>query len=1029
MRIFTLTVALISVCLNCNADELQYNRDIQPILSENCFFCHGQDPAHREADLRLDSSEEALKDLGDYAAIVPGKPDASEMVKRVLSSDPDVQMPPPDSNRHLSPDQIELLRKWINQGAVYQPHWAYIPPVRSELPEVKASSWVKQPIDQFVLRRLESESLSPSPETSPATWLRRASFDLVGLPPTPNEIHAFEADVTSMGEAAYAEAVDRLLASPHFGERMAVDWLDASRYADTHGFNNDSTRTMWRWRDWVIDAFNENMPYDQFITEQLAGDLLPNPTLEQRIATGFSRNHVINSEGGIIDEEYRVEYVADRVRTMSTAWLGLTTECARCHDHKFDAIKQRDYYQFFAFFNNIAEFGEDGRVANAVPMIKAPTRQQQAELRQQRIELDTLDAKIAIARNAIKPQDVEIRGRELYPSSEEGFINMLDVPDAGDELLGNGIRLRKDEPNSQIKTKKLEFNKNKTATLSLWIKPDEQNDRDVAILSSIDYNGSTADAQYGKGRELRLVDGEIEWRESSRLSVYARIVRSSGAAIKPGQWHQVVVTVVEGRSAATVRIFIDGEEIQTEAIYDGYVDAPPDREMILGGDNAKDSPVFVGEIDELKFAQRAMNSESIRLQFFCKAIPLALAQPNSALYQDWILRWSMLPSDLQQQRSKLWERHLLLQRSLPTSMVMQELPKPRESFVLLRGNYDAHGDRVYPAALESLLAPWPENAPRNRLGLAQWFTQPNHPLTARVVVNRFWAECFGVGIVKTVEDFGAQSEWPSHPEVLDLLSRDFIDGGWNVKALLKSIVLSATYRQSSHVTSDLYSRDPENRLLARGPRVRLKAELMRDQALTVSGLLKTKIGGPSVFPYQPSKLYESIVVGADYPGSKWEQSEGDDLYRRSLYTFLKRTVPHPSMLTFDAPDREVCTVRRSRTNTPLQALLLWNEQGYLEAAMQLAKRMMAEGGVDDVARVSFAFELATGRIPTESEVGVLVKTLNSLQSDFSQRPEAAAAFIKAGGESDTTREAVGYNAAMMAIANMILNLDETITKN
>lgn len=1061
----TISVWLLVVAMSPSllAEELSFNRDIRPILSENCFQCHGQDPQHREADLRLDVREEAIKDLGGYRAIVPGKPESSELVARLIAHDPDKKMPPPASNRLVTKEQIETIRRWIEEGASYQIHWAYLPPQKSKLPEVQNPSWPRQPFDRFVLSGLEKQGIDPSAESSPEVWLRRVSFDLIGLPPPPDEIRTFVNDVAQRQEAAYEHAVDRLLQSPHFGERMAMEWMDIARYADSHGFNNDGLRSMWRWRDWVIDAFNDNMPYDRFVLEQLAGDLLPAPTLEQQIATGFSRNHVINSEGGIIDEEYRVEYVADRVRTMSTAWLGLTTECARCHDHKFDPISQRDYYRLFAFFNNVAEHGEDGRTANAVPMIPAPTREQQRVLADQRDRLRLLDAEIA---DLQKSPELLIDSSDLFESkatskeTNDDWQWLLESGEARDRQVGNGISFNASQPLIQIAAKNLPFSKHKQTILSLWIKPNSDNPDEVAILSSIDYGGSPADTQYGKGRELRLVDGELEWRESSRLPVYSRIVITEGASVSREQWSQIVVIVGGDNNAAAVRFFVNGQEVATHSLYDGLINEAPDKDVLIGRDNAKDSSRFLGQIDELRWSHHLPTSEEIRDGFLKVAIPYTRSHVKCETSQSWLMTARSLSNEklrtLIDQRSRLWEEHLALRRELPTTMVMRELGEaqdmhaplsqysdrysnryrkkylsqgPRKTYVLTRGNYDAPGEEVDPGALETLLAPWPIDAPRNRLGLARWLTQPQHPLTSRVVVNRFWAQLFGVGLVKTVEDFGSQSEWPSHPELLDWLARDFVDSGWNVKALMKSLVLSAAYRQSSETTPAAVARDPENRRIGRGPRVRLPAELIRDQALAISGLLKPQIGGPSVYPYQPDKLYDGIVVGTEYPGSRWQLSQGDNLYRRSLYTFWKRTVTHPAMLTFDAPDREVCTARRSRTNTPLQALLLWNETGYLEASRQLGARMIKEGGDEDSSRVSFAFQLATGRLPVAAESEILVKAIKRLRSDFESRPADAAAFIQMGASPVDQSIAPADLAAAMAVANMILNLDETITKN
>ena len=1016
---------------------LEFNRDIRPILSENCFRCHGQDAAHREAKLRLDEFESATRDRHGFAAIVPGKPEESELLARLTATDPEEVMPPPDANKHVTPAQVALLRRWIAEGAPYQKHWAFVPPERPAPPPVRATTWARTGLDPFVLARLERENLSPAAAAKPETWLRRVSLDLIGLPPTPAELDGFAAHVATSGDQAYAAAVDRLLASPHFGERQAVEWLDAARYADTHGFNNDSARTMWRWRDWVIEAFNANLPYDRFITEQLAGDLLPQPTLDQRIATGFARNHVINSEGGIIDEEYRVEYVTDRVRTLSTAWLGLTMECTRCHDHKFDPVTQRDYYRLFAFFNSVPEHGEDGRVANAVPMIPAPTREQQTALAGQERELATLDQQLQVARTAWRwhaddpPRVAALAAAARAQAETDPGVALLATENSPDGVVDGAWHTDPAKSAPKIPVAKLDFGAKDGLTVAFWLKPDADNPRDVALLSALNHLGSPADAQFGKGRELRLVDGELELRFSDRYPVYAIVLRSEGAGVRAGEWRHLAVVYAGGKNAAGVRLFVDGHEVPTRVLYDGMSSESPKREFLLGADNAKDGPQWRGALDEVRSYPRALDSAAVRARFAAEALPYALGQIGRATASDTVRGWvrdALLASDAAA-RDLAWEQHLALRRSLPTAMVLQELPQPRPTFVLNRGNYDAPGEPVEPGVPEALLAPWPAGAPRNRLGLARWLTQPSHPLTARVVVNRFWAQLFGTGLVKTLEDFGSQSEWPSHPALLDWLAREFIDGGWNVQALFKTLVLSATYRQDSATTPAHAARDPENRLLAHGPRVRLPAELIRDQALAVSGLLSPRIGGPSVYPYQPEKLYEGIVVDAPYPSTKWGVSTGEELYRRSLYTFWKRTIPHPAMTTFDSPDREFCTVRRARTNTPLQALTLWNEPGYLEAARQLGTRLLREGGADDSARVAFAFRLATGRRPTANETRVLTTALARLRADFTAHGDDAYAFVKVGASALDATLPPAELAAATGVASMILSLDETITKN
>ena len=1065
--------------------RVEFNRDVRPILSENCFFCHGQDPAHREAKLRLDTSEGATRDLGGYAAVVPGKPDESEVVKRLVAHDPDELMPPAKSNRKVSPAQVEVVRRWIAEGAAYQKHWAFQTPVRPPTPAVRQADWPRNDVDRFVLARLEAEGLTPSREATPGKWLRRASLDLIGLPPTPAELDAFLADVTSRGEPAYAAAADRLLASERFGERQAIDWLDVARYADTHGFNNDTTRTMWRWRDWVIGAFNANQPYDRFITEQLAGDQMPfqfgagdggageSAALDRRLATGFGRNHVISSEGGVIDEEYRVEYVADRVRTTSTAWLGLTTECARCHDHKFDPIPQKDYYRFFALFNNVAEHGEDGRVANAVPLIPAPTRAQQERAAALDRGLADLDATLRPARDGWRwgdepaaavaeaimaavtaaPREASFTvDAETTAPKAKAYSFPTTAPSSVPGVRGNAWVA--DGAAAVAKLEPTAFVPNGPAggSVAFWVMTDPGVARDVPLFSSLNHEGNPADTSFGQGIELRLVDGELEFTASERYPVYALRVRTDGADLRPGQWRHVAVAfdvpypALQRTPWSSVRLFVDGREQPVRILNDGLGGRPGPRSLLVGADNAKGGARWRGAIDEWRAFPKALSADEVRALFAADALPYAVARARvgeaTTAELAWLRDAALAAADpvwreAAARREAVRQDRLALARQVPTAMVMAEASSPRKATVLVRGAYDAPGEPVEPGAMESLLVPWPEGAPRNRLGLAQWLTRPDHPLTGRVVVNRLWAQLFGTGIVKTVEDFGSQGEWPSHPELLDRLARDFVDGphggaagrAWDVKALLKTLVLSATYRQDSAVTPALLERDPENRLLARGPRVRLPAELVRDQALAVSGLLKQRLGGPSVFPYQPADLYKGTVVGANYPGTTWPQSAGDDLYRRSLYTFWKRTVPHPAMLTFDAPDREFCTARRSRTNTPLQALTLLNEMGLVEASRALAGRMLKEGGEGDAAKASYAFRLATGRSPTDAEVGVLTRTWARFRAEFAADPKAAEAMLAVGASKPDGSVPPAELAAASVVTSLLLNLDETITKD
>ncbi len=1007
------------------------------------------------AGLQLDTFEGATAIKGKRAALVPGDPASSTLFQRITAEHPARKMPPVSSNRTLTSEQVVLIRQWIEEGGKYEKHWAFIPPARPKVP-ASQSGWQKNEIDAFVEERLTREKLHPNAAANPAAWLRRVSLDLIGIPPSPAEYAAFEKNVQTRGEAAYQTEADRLLSSPRYGERMAIDWLDVARYADTHGFNNDSSRSMWRWRDWVIDSFNRNQPYNQFLTEQLAGDLLPNPTLDQKIATGFSRNHVINSEGGIIEEEYRIEYVSDRVRTLGMAWLGLTLECARCHDHKYDPISQKDHYQFFAFFNNVSELGEDGRVANAVPLLSAPTKEQQARIAKLEQKISRLQPVLDRQAKTGKWKDADrekiLRAVASLPEPEGAVlrINCEEIRGMDEKTSGKlqhlpgvqGKACASSDAGLMIADKAVPVSKREPLVLSLWLNP-ASSDQDVALFSTIDYNMSPSAVLYGKGIEFRLVQGELEFRFSDRFPAYSIRVRSKGAGLKAGQWRHATFLYegVEGNDparadASWVRMFIDGEEVATSILNEGVTlpDAkskPAPATFRVGWDNRPEGNRYQGLFDEVAFWTRRLSDEEIRNRFYRQALPYVLAKQQQAattIEAGWIQEWKLNNNSQRRQLRGLQTELLKLHRKAPTVMVMDELAQPRETHILLRGVYNAPGDVVKAEVPESILGGWPEGAPKNRLGLAQWLTKPDHPLTSRVVVNRFWQQVFGTGLVKTSENFGLQSEWPSHPELLDWLAVEFIESGWDVKALMRKMVLSATYRQDSAASPELFGRDAENRLLARGPRFRLPAEILRDQALSLAGLMTDRIGGPSVFPYQPEGLYQGIVVAADYPGTKYIESTGDDLYRRSLYTFWKRTVTHPTMTVFDAPDREFCIVRRSATNTPLQALTLLNDPIYVEAARKLAERTIRDGGSSPAERLRYAFVLATGRQPKQNEVDVLVQTFEKMLAEYRADEKGARGLISVGASVAATNIPVIELAAYMAVTNMILNLDEVVTK-
>ena len=1038
-----------TVCAaEARAQKVEFNRDIRPILSENCFFCHGADAGKRKGKFRLDVAQAALAE----GVIVPGKPGESKLVTRIFSKDSEEVMPPPDSKRHLTDAQKKLLRDWIKDGAKYENHWAFTAPKKASLPVVKSKKWPHNEIDNFVLARLEKEKLAPTPRASLERLLRRVSLDLTGLPPTPEQIKKWSSRTN-----AYEVAVDELLASPRFGERMASDWMDMARYADTHGFNNDSLRTMWRWRDWVIDAFNRNLPYDRFITEQLAGDLLEKPSLDQMVATGFNRNHVINSEGGIIDEEYRVEYVVDRVQTTSLAWLGLTVGCARCHDHKFDPVAQKDFYRLYAFFNSTDEFGEDGRIGNASPLMATPTTAQQTVASKQSALLQAASDKIknllatasaqndfsglslesipvhtniAVALNlptnsAVASALTNLAGGK--PFEVTGAIASTNGPLGNPALTLNGQSFLKTEALPKIDT-------GKGWAIATWVKRD--NASEAAIFSTMNFSAPPSSGSYGRGVEIRFTaEGAIEVRLSRRWPAYSATIVTR-ETVAQGEWRNLLVTSEGPANVKSLRVFLDGQECFRDLLHDNNAEVALDGQALIGSSKETNAHPFAGALADFKLLSSPIENEKLARESSLAALRFALETPaparsskqmdllRAALLEKNNPEFSRAVSDAKTARAALLE----IERTAPTTMVMHDLKTPRPTHILFRGQYDQPREIVEPGVPEFLL-PFPASAPRNRLGLAQWLTDPRQPLTSRVVVNHFWQGLFGQGIVKSAEDFGFQADWPSHPELLDWLAVDFVASGWDVKKLIRRIVTSSTYCQDSNSSERLNERDPENRLLAHGPRQRLTAEMLRDQALAISGLLHEEIGGPPVFPFQPTNLYKGIVVQADYPGAAYTESQGKDLYRRSLYTFWKRTVPHPTLATFDAPDREVCVARRLRTNTPLQALALMNDPIQLEAARKFAERILIEGGEKNSDRLDFAFQLATARSPKSVERDAISSLLEQRLAHYKSNPDAAKALLAVGTYKAKESLDSAELAAYANIASLILNLDETITRN
>lgn len=1019
---------------------------IKPILAAHCWSCHGPDEQARKADLRLDRREDALAST----AIVPGKAAESSLVQRIDSADPSLVMPPPETKKPLSEQQRKVLKQWIEAGAKYSQHWSLVPPSKFDpalpeqetRPETAAAKSIAKRIDQIVASKLQSHGLSASPPASPEVLLRRISLDLTGLPPTIQEQDEFLKDPS---DAALEQTVDRLLQSDAYAERMASQWLDLARYADTNGYNNDEDRQMWPWRDWVIDAYRQNMPYDQFVTEQLAGDLIPNPSLQQQVATGFLRNQGHNTEGGIIQEEYRVEYVADRVHTVATVFLGLSMQCARCHDHKVDPISQAEYYRFFSLVNNLEEKQASySNFVGAEPFVRVPTAAQLQSKKQLSQELQMIKEQWQAKEDRIpqtwtqwvaanSDQSIQqILGntqREHLDFEQSGSLGQDPEWLQADHLhlvAGKQGTAASLQPDRILASKRLgKLRADQPFSISVWVNVPSLGS--MAILSRMDEQMSY------RGYDMLLVNGKIEVHLVDQWPGNA-IKISSQQAIAPNQWHHLVLTYDGSKKAAGAKLYIDGKETK--------FDIPNDN---LTGDLATEKPFHLGLretslpltglVDELRIFDGSLSPEDVvqLSQLQVPQTPLAwvrtpwdkLSQEQRNVAKTWT-REKLDPQhgQLQSQISQIEKNIVGIDQAAPAVMVMKEMNPPRETFILKRGQYDQPTTKVQPGIPESLRIEGLEQ-PANRLQLAQWLTHPKNPLTARVAVNRLWEQCFGVGIVRTSEDFGGSGEYPSDPVLLDTLSIDFIENGWDVRRMLKQIVMSQTYRQSSRTTEEHQLKDPENRLLARGPRHRLSAETIRDNALAISGLLSRQIGGPSVKPYQPAGLWEDVTVERR---GKYVADTGDALFRRGMYTFWKRTCPPPAMVSFDAPNREVCVARRSRTNTPLQALVLMNDPTYVEAARAFASDVLIHGGNDDLARLNYAYRKALARKIFAEEIPPLKELLDLARDEFAQDAKRVEEFLSVGTVKVSSDVSQTELAIWTVACSAILNLDETITK-
>ena len=1044
LRVFSLLAMLamlvVGFILPLPVTAQNFNRDIRPILSDRCFKCHGPDAAGNESGLRLDVAQEAY----DSSAFVPGDIDASAAIERMLSDDADLKMPPVDSHLNLTDDEIDLLKRWVKNGAKYDRHWAF-KPIRKFMMVPHYSmvrDWIQNDIDVYVMRQLDSRKLEPSPEAEKWRWLRRVTYDLTGLPPTVEEIEAFQADE---GMDAYEKVVDRLLASDSFGQHMAVSWLDAARYADSYGYQSDQLATNWPYRDWVVNAINENLPYDEFLKWQIAGDMLPDATREQVLATAFNRLHRMTNEGGSVELEWRTEYVADRVNTFGTAMLGLTLECARCHDHKFDPVSQKDYYSLSAFFNNIDEWGmyNDGsRVPT--PSLLLPTEQQETDASAIQSKLkeelkDWLDADEA-ANDAAFEQWLSENSQldlQLQPVSHWTLDELSDKKEFKNEVA-DGAMGRSSPANRLVdgfRGKALQLTGDDAAefpvegnwleawqpySVSCWLKIPETTGEAVILHRQ----GGTDVGTYGTS--LRLIDGHLRFAIVRFWPGNALAVKTK-SPVPTGKWIHVVITNNGLGTASNMKIYVNGQDesvVTRDNLYKDPQHRPANATGFVVGQQFRRVGFKAGLIDEIAVYPVALSGIEIA------AVRDGVDQVSTAdfSHEELQAHYSMPEMAIRKRIGAIAE---LLKSNLGVVeiSVMNEKPGISVAHVLHRGEYDAPRtretlvQRATPSALPELSG---EQDELNRLSLAEWLTADDHPLTSRVAVNRIWQGFFGVGLIATPNDLGYQSQMPVQSDLLDFLARDFIKSGWDVKALCREIVLSATYRQTSVCDEALRTRDPQNEWLARGPARRLTAEMVRDTALFTSGLLNDTAGGRSVSPYQPTNIWrENNTMTPAY-----NQSVGVDLYRRSLYTVWKRTTPMPNMMTFDATSREVCVVQRSRTNTPQQAMVLLNDVQFVEAARLLAERALIAladaKDASDTALVQWLFIRLTGREADERELSLLGELLTEQRQRFGQEMDNASKLAEAGQSARNEQLDVVEVAAVTVLAQAIFNSDATI---
>ena len=1036
--------------------EIVFNRDVRPVLSENCMACHGADPASRKAGLRLDTEGgffEATDKRGP--TVIPGKPDESPLYQRITSSDPDEVMPPPDSHKALKPEQKEILRQWIQQGAVWQPHWAFLKPARPELPQLTSAEFaLRNPIDTLVLAKLQERGLTPAPEADRATLARRLALDLTGLLPEPDEVAAFVSDPSP---DFYSHYVERLLSSPRYGENRARAWLDAARYADTHGLHFDNYREMWPYRDWVVRAFNANLPFDQFVTEQLAGDLLPNPTLDQRIATGFQRCNITTNEGGTIVEENLANYARDRVETTSWVFLGLTANCAVCHDHKFDPITTKDFYSMAAFFRNTTQGGLDGNnkegaSANiVVPQPGTDMARWQALPAEITAAEQKLTARRTEAADDFKSWITAVKAPDLGAGvSDEGLVAYAPLTEgAGDEIAAvcsQPMKIKapgkllwqpdgKTGPAPVISAASTfdlgnqgNFERNETFSYGAWVKAPGGNAFST-IMARMD-----EDRIY-QGWDLFQHGGEFAVHIVNKWPDNALKVVSTGNALKPGEWQHVFVTYDGSSKAGGIRIFVNGEQAKLTVQEDRLSDSIKTAVNLRIGQRSKGQVFEGGSIQEVRVYSRRLTAEEVQSLYRTGPLRAMLAvdpdkrtsEQREALFDYYLTAVDAPWQAIKTATAALNEELAAIRKRSPITHVQEEKmdSKPMAA-ILKRGNYDQPGE-IVEANVFHMLHPLPEAAPKSRLGLAQWLNAPENPLTARVTVNRLWQEIFGTGLVKTAEDFGLMGEAPVNQPLLDWLAVEFRESGWNVKHILTLMVSSSTYRQQAVATAQKNAMDPANRLLSRGPRFRMEAEVLRDSVLSASGLLSSKMGGPGVKPYQPDGVWDKVGM-VEGNTRIYQQGKGEDLYRRSIYNFWKRMAPPASLEIFNAPARETSCLRRERTNTPLQALVTLNDVQYVEASRVLASNALKTTGADTGKTIEFIARRLLSRPLRPEENEIVTSTLHDLLAAYRAEPEAAVQLIAAGESKADPAMDPPTLAAWTLIANQLMNLDETLNK-